>query len=221
MIARISARIFVGFPLCRDEEWIKESVDFTVNIFQLQARLSHWNPLAELLFARFTKELRVVERSKENAIRILGPEILRRRAAEKKARESGHEWTDKPNDMLQWLDNKKDALFSTVRMHAIGQLGLSMAAIHTTSMGATQCLYEAAARPDVSEDLLAEMEEVLSRHNGILTREAMNEMYLLDSFIKEVLRLNPLGVCKHLALVGHTGSRTDIDLRWHEQDSHS
>lgn len=31
LVARISARIFLGLPLCRDERWLEISTDFTEN----------------------------------------------------------------------------------------------------------------------------------------------------------------------------------------------
>jgi len=33
MSARVSSRVFVGLPLCRDPDWIQLSKDITVNVF--------------------------------------------------------------------------------------------------------------------------------------------------------------------------------------------
>lgn len=48
--------------------------------------------------------------------------------------------------------------------------------------------------PEVIEDLRTEIKTVLARHDGALNTQAMSEMMLLDSVMRETLRYNPVNV---------------------------
>ena len=63
----------------------------------------------------------------------------------------------------------------------------------TTALLLVYAAYCLATNPDVQETVHAEMEEVLERHGGQLTYEAISEMPLLDRVISETLRLYPAG----------------------------
>lgn len=51
-------------------------------------------------------------------------------------------------------------------------------------------IYEMARNPDIQECLYAEITEVLAKHNGECTFEALQEMEYLDNVIHETMRLN-------------------------------
>jgi cytochrome P450 len=48
--------------------------------------------------------------------------------------------------------------------------------------------------PGLVERLRAEMEDVMAKHDGVLSNKALYDMKLLDSVMKESQRLNPLGI---------------------------
>lgn len=66
------------------------------------------------------------------------------------------------------------------------QLGLSMAAIHTTSETTINCILELCDNPEIVPLLRKEMIEILS-NNG-WSKVSLYKMKLLDSFLKEVQR---------------------------------
>lgn len=51
-------------------------------------------------------------------------------------------------------------------------------------------IYEMARNPDIQERLYEEISEVLARHNGEFTFEAMQEMKYLDNVIHETMRID-------------------------------
>lgn len=51
-------------------------------------------------------------------------------------------------------------------------------------------IYEMARNPDIQERLYAEITDVLAKHNGECSFEALQEMEYLDNVIHETMRLN-------------------------------
>ena len=86
---------------------------------------------------------------------------------------------------------------------ATSQLGLAMAAIHTTTELLTGCLLDLFSSPDILEDVRDEMKKVL---DGQSWRKAtLYQLKLLDSVLKESQRMHTRDVGKfntlHLQLV--------------------
>jgi cytochrome P450 len=77
---------------------------------------------------------------------------------------------------------------------AVAQLILSFAAIHTTTEMVTQVMTDLAKNPDIVDELRQEMVRVLL--DGGWTKTSLYSMKLLDSVIKESLRLKPTGMGK-------------------------
>ncbi|XP_021923338.1 probable cytochrome P450 6a13 [Zootermopsis nevadensis] len=55
----------------------------------------------------------------------------------------------------------------------------------------TFCLYELSVNPDLQEHLRAEIDDVLEKHDGNITYDAIQEMNYLDKVISETLRKYP------------------------------
>lgn len=91
----------------------------------------------------------------------------------------------------------------------IAQLTLSFAAIHTTTELVTQVMTDVSANPEILDELRQEMVQVL-RDNG-WKKTSLYNMKLLDSVIKESLRIKPTGIGRrdHLPLAHHF---TDANL---------
>jgi cytochrome P450 len=74
------------------------------------------------------------------------------------------------------------------------QLGLIFAAIHTTTMTATNILYTLAVTPEYISPLREEIRKALTDNDGIITSRALQQMEKLDSYMKEVMRKYPPGI---------------------------
>jgi cytochrome P450 len=75
------------------------------------------------------------------------------------------------------------------------QLTLSFAAIHTTTDLVTQVMSDLCKNPEIIDDLRQEMVKALSE--GGWKKTSLYGMKLLDSVIKESLRIKPTGIGKN------------------------
>ncbi|KAI0129663.1 ent-kaurene oxidase [Xylariales sp. AK1849] len=184
MVAIISGHIFLGPELCRREEYLHASINYTVDLFIAVRKLKEWNPWLRAIGQYFTPELKKVAEHRRKAKDFLLPIIRDRKAAMKKGEEM-------PDDMLQWMINKAEAQHVTDEGLAEVQLTLSLAAIHTTTMTAMDILCELVIRPEIVDELRNEVNHVLEENNGVMTTHALFEMKLLDSVMREAQRVNP------------------------------
>ncbi|KAK1999549.1 cytochrome P450 [Colletotrichum falcatum] len=188
IIAMASGRVFVGPELCRNEDYIDAAINYTVDVMKALRKVSNMRPWMRPFFAPRKPEVRNVQKRIAKAVDFLKPIVQSRREA------SGDPDYQKPDDMLQWMieaqeksgdkDDKKLARY---------QLGISFAAIHTTSLTATNTLYTLAAMPEFVPVLRDDVQQALAGANGVFTSSAMQNMKKLDSFIKECMRYHIMG----------------------------
>lgn len=185
IVAIVSGRIFLGPELCRREEYIYASTMYTVDLFRAVGKLKSWHSSLRPIAQYFIPELKTVFEHRRKARAFLSPIIQKR----KEAMENG---SDLPDDMLQWMMNKAEANGVSDERLAQLQLDLSLAAIHTTTMAVTDLLCDVVIRPDLVNELRAEIKRVLDDHDGVATTHALYEMKLLDSVMRESQRWNPI-----------------------------
>jgi cytochrome P450 len=100
---------------------------------------------------------------------------------------------DRPDDILQSLieSNSQSDLGASNQMMARLMLNLSLVAVMTTTVQATNVFNSLAAMPDFVAELRDEVRDVLAACNGEFSSTALREMKKLDSFVKESLRVYP------------------------------
>lgn len=112
-----------------------------------------------------------------------------------------NEANDRKNDALQWIVEKAIEIGEPIEMDpkriTRRLMRLNMVAIHTTSITITNALLDLYSSPKV-EDFVAglreECERVLKQNNGHWNKTAVNELYRIDSTIKESMRVSTLGL---------------------------
>ncbi|KAH9929231.1 cytochrome P450 [Fomitopsis serialis] len=183
IVCRTSNRLFVGLPLCRNEDYCALNKKFTIDVFT-GARIinlfpNFLKPIAGRLFTNVPKSIRRGEKH-------LAPII-----EERFKHEQGDEWEGKPNDMLQWLIDAAEGEERSIRALVLRMLTVNIAAIHTSSISFTQALLMLSADPGYLPALREEVEAIV-REEG-WTKGAMNKMRRVDSFLKETQRFLGLG----------------------------
>ncbi|EUC40519.1 hypothetical protein COCMIDRAFT_41156 [Bipolaris oryzae ATCC 44560] len=164
---------------------IASGINYTVDLFVAIRALKKWPKPIRWIGAYFTPSLKLIQEHRKKAIEFLGPVIQRR----KEVMAGGGKI---PDDVLQWTINKA-AKFNrdTTEDIAYTQLTLSLAAIHSTSSALTGIIYDLVAMPDIHDALRDEIQAALEANGGVLSPQALYSMKLMDSFIKESMRLNP------------------------------
>ncbi|KAH9849220.1 cytochrome P450 [Lenzites betulinus] len=199
IVARASGRVFVGLPLCREKEYLKLSIDFTMSVVKDRATINFFPDYLKPIVGRMVSN---VSNAVRRATPYLSPMIEERRRL---MEQHGDDWPDKPNDMLQWI--MEEAASRDFSTKAIIQriLVVNFAAIHTSSSSITHAIYHLAERPELLKDLREEIEPLVKAEGW--TKGTMGKMWKLDSFLRESQRQNGINLISLMR-----GARKDVTL---------
>ncbi|KAK7554665.1 cytochrome P450 [Phyllosticta citricarpa] len=190
IIPQISARIFVGEPLCRNQRWIELSRDYTLEAFAASRAIKPWHPWLRPFVYRFLPEFKVLHKTLAEAKQFMLKVAMDRGTSDKK-----------DNVMFDWMKARSPAGYETdYEKQAMAQVSLSLAAIHTTSMASTHMLFDLAAHPEIIQPLREELENAMAETGG-LNKDTLPKLKMMDSFMKESQRVNPSGLTTFKRLV--------------------
>ena len=190
IIAKVSGRIFVGPEVSEDPEYLECATNYTLELFNAIRAIKEVRPWLKPILAPRLPEVRLLEERERKAIAYLRPIVEERMEAQK----NDPNW-QAPDDMLAWMMKRGEGKVSVAEL-AKYQLGLIMAAIHTTTMMITNTLYTLAVTPEYIQPLREEVRHVMAENDGMLTSRALQQMEKLDSYMKEVMRFYPPGISK-------------------------
>ncbi|KAJ7066321.1 cytochrome P450 [Mycena amicta] len=187
IVARVSNRLFIGLPLCRNKEYLDNNVAYTIGVMTSANKISLLPKFLRPIIGPFLTEKK---RSFATAMRLLGPLVTERIQKEDAL---GPDWDGKPNDLISWLLEMAPSDSRTVAGIVQRILVVNMAAIHTSSMAFSHTLYTLAAHPREQYFLpmREEAERVVAEEGW--SKAALNSMHKIDSFLRESQRLNGIG----------------------------
>ncbi|KAH7012740.1 cytochrome P450 [Microdochium trichocladiopsis] len=185
-VTMVSGRLFIGPELCRTPQYIDTAINYTMDVMAAQRAVQMLRPWQRPFAASRLAQVKKLAQREKKASEFLLPIIKARQEAAKSPD------YDKPDDMLEWiLDAQSKFTDECSQNIAKVQLGLSFAAIHTTTLTATNALYDLVALPDFIDELREEAKKALAENEGVFTSAALQSMKKMDSFLKETLRLHP------------------------------
>ncbi|RDW59458.1 hypothetical protein BP6252_12545 [Coleophoma cylindrospora] len=207
-VSRLSARTFVGYPLCRDEEWINKTINLTTDTLEGVNAIKKYHPWIRDIAAPFIPELRRIKENQKFIANKLRSQVTSIIAAAKESGDfqkkpagedvSNEEVTDENHNLVHWvIKNFKDPEKVTAEEVGLVEIGVAFAAIHTTSMALSFAIFDLAARPEYIPELRKEIEGVIAEENypdRKLRKTSMPKLKKLDSFVKESQRWNPPGM---------------------------
>jgi hypothetical protein len=124
---------FIGSELCYNEEWIKASIGYTVDVFGAAYSLKYWPKSIRGFMARFDPLVIKSQQHRDAIKKFLGPVVKERKA---NVDRPGYQ---KPDDMLQWMiDKSEDFGVNGDEEMAAVQLGVGLVSIHSTTITTTQ-----------------------------------------------------------------------------------
>ncbi|KAK1991787.1 trichothecene C-8 hydroxylase [Colletotrichum falcatum] len=186
LIGLVSSCQFVGEELRGTDEWLKVSLDYANNIFVAAFFLGLVPPVLRPVVHWFIPQCRALRVAMRKARKITRG-ILEKRRKENEELAARGEPQVVSNDIFGWSE-----LRSGSQPHydpAASLMALSILALHTTADLLCRTLLDLAERPELVEELRLEMTKALSDKGWKM--DAVHEMRLLDSVIKESMRLDP------------------------------
>ncbi|OKL57034.1 hypothetical protein UA08_07349 [Talaromyces atroroseus] len=183
LVTRMANKMLVGAPLCRNEEYLQMSCDITPAVFDTAVKIRNYPDFVKSIMMYFMK-------TKEQQLKIarkhLLPVIEGRLALldNPVSREKGNKpvdtWKRNPEILMQRL------------------LHLNVNAIHAPAYTVTECMVDLCKNPEIHEELRAEIEQVLGKNRdaSCWTKENLDRLVKLDSFIRESSRLTPISAVK-------------------------
>ena len=190
VVSYVAARHFVGYPLCQDENWISTALEYTDNAFKTIVLIRMFPDWLKPVLVWLIPYSYHVTRALRRAKRIIIPLIQERR---KNMRENP-DW-EAPNDLLQWMIEGAEGYEGRPEKLTHRLLILTLASVHTTSMAATQTLFDLCHRPEYKQELLEEVNDALAVDGG-LKKQTLTRLRKMDSFMRESQRLSPPSLCK-------------------------
>ncbi|KAF2851024.1 cytochrome P450 monooxygenase-like protein [Plenodomus tracheiphilus IPT5] len=188
IITKVSGRIFVGPDLSENPAYLEAASNYTMDLMKAVNVIKRMRPWLRPLLAHRTNEVRQLREREAQAQNYFKPLIAERVHAKK----TDPNW-QAPDDMLQWMMNRTTDKI-TVAEIAKEQLALTFAAIHTTTLTATNIIFTLAVTPEYIEPLREEIRNAMADNNGKITTRTLQQLVRMDSYMKEVTRLYSPGI---------------------------
>nr|ASF83124.1 cytochrome P450 [Colletotrichum lini] len=185
IVSRLSSRVFMGEELCRDEEWVRVSGDYTATAFSVANELNQWPRRVRPVVHWFLPSCWRVRRLLAECHKSLKPHLEERNARKMAAAARG-ETKAVFDDSIEWFDLES----KTKHDPATDQITLSLVAIHTTTDLLQQTMLDLASHPELFQPLREELVRVLSTEG--LKKTALYNLKLMDSVLKESQRMKPV-----------------------------
>lgn len=194
VLVQITARIFVGLPLCRDMSYITAAHNFMANLGRRAIFISMTpellRPLAGWYFARDLK------RWNAECAQSTVP-LVKREMSEQPRRPSDQKSMPFPKTLLEQMARlavrSQDAKDGDPFSVSSRLLALNFVAVHTSNAALVNGLVDMIsppAGPEVYLQLRAEAEEVARACKGKWTRSAVLQLDKIDSALRESLRIS-------------------------------
>lgn len=177
----MTARVFVGKELCRNPIWLDIITNITVHIFRAIESLRLWPKFLLPFVVWVLPSCRNVREQLQKARATLIPFIEQRRKMGSQDASTAIEWIEECSNGIPYDP-------------AIAQLRLSIASMHTTSDFLSQILFDLCQYPQLIEDLRKEI--ITVREKCPWGKQALYNLKLMDSVMKESQRLKPIALGK-------------------------
>jgi hypothetical protein len=186
MIARLSTRAFLGPELCRNPEWLAVINAYSDEVWAAITSLNYWPNLMRPWINGVLPSCRKYRRTAARGQEILYSLAEQRRLQYQTIKAEGLP-LPKVGDNIIWMDELAQGSPYDL---AGAQFFMSLAGNPTASDVVTSALYELCSHPKFFEPLREEIRREES--NAVWDKSFLDRLQLMDSFLREVMRLNPL-----------------------------
>lgn len=187
MVARISSKIFIGEPACRDQAWLKLCLEFPINVFTTTFIMRLFPPFLHPIISLILPPRYWLRQNLKSATKLITPIINKYRSQHGLAVEDGK---GAKSTLLEWMIENSTSTEADPQILSARLMFLSLASIHSTSSATAAALFDLCAHPEYIEPLREEILEVTGGSKDFC-KEDLNRLWKLDSFLKESQRFNP------------------------------
>ncbi|KAI9662176.1 MAG: hypothetical protein M1831_002872 [Alyxoria varia] len=198
IVARASNRVFVGLPLCRNEQYLEYLQKYTTSVFRdatiIKAFPTFSRPLVGPLVTIPGK--RYLALCKRSCVPVI---VERLQKIDRKQKDASFDWNT-PDDVLQWVieecqKTKEPRQMEPERIaHRLIKLNVvSIASTAGTITNAILDLYSSNPSDGFVDTLREESNRVLAESRGIWTKDALSRLVCMDSAIRESMRFSDFG----------------------------
>jgi Cytochrome P450 len=220
LVTRMTNKMLIGSPLCRNEEYLQLSCDITPTVFDTAVKIRNYPDFVKSIMMYFMK-------TKEQQLKIARKHLLPiiKERLTLLANPAAQEKDTKPVDTcksslidifwcssveirsVQWLLDMSPPGKRNPEILMQRLLHLNVNAIHAPAYTVTECMVDLCRHPEIHEELRAEIEEVLGNKSGAntWTKENLDRLVKLDSFIRESSRLTPISASECYVYRGRRG----------------
>ncbi|EJD52147.1 cytochrome P450 [Auricularia subglabra TFB-10046 SS5] len=194
VVARLSNRMFVGAPLCREERYLAANAGFADAVIRNMIVLTFVPRALRPLFGPLLGLSNSLHFAR--AARYTLPLITARldAMARKDAGDAEYANWKEPNDYVSWhirlaqTEGRADELTPTRVAQRL--MPLNFAAIHTTVSTAHDALLDLAAAPGAIDALREEAQRVYADAGARWSKDALGRMFRMDSALRESMRFS-------------------------------
>lgn len=190
LMHRVTSRILVGEELCRNPDYIRLSMKFSESVFRNGVMLSTlpWGPLRPLISWLGSVFHR---RTLRQVMKLVVP-VVEQRLAKIEANPTGPQ----PLDMVQWTLELAGPGTERTPTRLAHQILQNLWAGSGAPGGLlTQMVFQVLWCPEYLEPMRKEIQESVAAHGW--TDKMLNNIPMVDSFLRETNRLHPNGVGKY------------------------
>ncbi|KID83944.1 cytochrome P450 [Metarhizium guizhouense ARSEF 977] len=209
ILTPVMSYILVGPSLCRNPEWLEIAAETTFSIIDASLDIrkkytANWRWLARWQDGT-AQRLGTI---RKKALELIKPLYDERRQAINKNDSRSDSGSEMFHDTVYWILGQKRA-DTSLKAVVDQQLFLTLASIHNTAGMLQSLLFDWIAHPEYHAEITAEINETLAEFEtsgSEWTLQRVARMRKLDSFMKESIRVNPIGFItgQRYAVKSHT-----------------
>lgn len=218
MVARLSNRLLVGMPLCRNEKFLKANAAFAQDVINCV--------IANQLIPNVLKPALMPIAALPNHYhyrqtrKYIMPVIKQRMKDIDEKEKNPDSKVHIPEDYFTWHIRlaKSEGKLRESEPDFISRavLGIEFAALHTTSLTGTNALFDLiGSDPEQGyiEGIREEVERVYKECNGVWTKQELNKLLRADSALRETMRVNDIVPFTARKVVAKDGVR-NVEEGW-------
>ncbi|KAI8625045.1 cytochrome P450 [Xylariaceae sp. FL1651] len=193
---RMISHVIVGPELSQSIVWLEEMHLFIPTCIKAVFSLRNGYSKSTYWLAKYTNnDIKAIFRLRSRVGKLLEP-LLRERieAAAVRAQAPGHKRVDLHADAVQWFVEEygKKGIKPTADQVAQDILTLSLVSLASTTATTLGVIYDLLDHPDSLSEIMQEMKRVFGGMEDKVSRQALGQLVVFDSFAKESQRLNPI-----------------------------